>query len=176
AASGIPLEFVDHTSSRAVEVRFSSHPLPIGGKAFDIAPNGRLFDQVNRRLDGEVGIFLDPSTHSQEQFALTIAHEVGHALGLRHIDASNAHAVMDYVDFSDDKFTNGRYEVTEPPPTDPRAQGQGFFHNPLYHLRRYTLGETPEELYAAGLEPGEWDLTENVAAQCRLDSLVLSRA
>ena len=109
-------------------------------------------DRFNSKRRGEVIIFVNKTLPNLD--AESAAHEIGHALGLRHVDPpiatdpSNAE-VMD-LDFSTSpQFINAVSGVTD--------ITSFSTHNPLYHLLRYVDGWSPAQLQNAGINPGSWD-------------------
>lgn len=113
-------------------------------------------DRFNLNSTGEVITFVQSNI---EIDAETVTHEVGHALGLRHVnpDGVGALSVMDYDIAAGDieVFSNSVTEVTEPPTAT--GSPQGFTHNPLYHLKHYVDGVPQSELEVMGIMPGDWD-------------------
>ena len=110
-------------------------------------------DRFNSRRRGEVIIFffneLLPNLDAE-----TAAHEIGHALGLRHIDPLVAldpsnNEVMDSDVSQSPEFINAVSDVTD--------ITSFSTHNPLYHLLRYVDGWSPAQLQNAGINPGTWD-------------------
>jgi len=118
-------------------------------------------DQFNERRFNEIVVYnVEPLTDAE-----TAAHELGHALGLRHVEPG----------IYTDPMTQLRYvevmrKTTDRPPDthlrfidrkssviDPTA----IFttHNPIYHLERYVEGTAHADLIAAGTLPGSWDQT-----------------
>ncbi len=121
-------------------------------------------DQFNNNLGGEAFVLLGSNDvrdfEKQKLIAETTAHEAGHLMGLVHIDPPGDQSVMDYdvppVD-QGEYFINDVYPREEPPGSG--DQIAGVTHNPFYHLMRYVEGHSNEELVAAGINPGTWDLT-----------------
>ncbi|MEA2711079.1 MAG: hypothetical protein QOF78_3680 [Phycisphaerales bacterium] len=112
-------------------------------------------DRFNCDPYGNVVVFAGGLT-TPNLVAETAAHEVGHTLGLRHVNPSSS-VDPDNLEIMD-------YDGDAPPaPRFINAVSQVFDfqspynHNPVYHLKRYVDGETPEQLAAAGITPGTWD-------------------
>jgi hypothetical protein len=136
-------------------------------------------DQFNEQAHGEAFVVMSPAAGFGNDYAERIAeltaHEAGHLMGLIHINPPGAGAVMDYDHVSGDQesFANGIFPLTEPP----RSGGQvrsDVTHNPLYHLLRYVGGRSHEQLDAANVFPGSWDLQRasqlNVSVSANFDS------
>lgn len=129
---------------------------------FGVAYTG--IDRLNSKAAGDAAIFVSSffptSPTNVEIDAETIAHEVGHLLGLRHIDPPGDLPIMDY-DYATrgdvELFTNGVFNIWESP-GDPNGTIFAETHNPMYHLRRYVDGVPHEDLIAMGILPGSWDL------------------
>lgn len=121
-------------------------------------------DQFNQSAEGGVAMFWQANLQVDTE---TAAHEIGHALGLRHVNPSAAddpsnQELMDYGHSAGyvGRFTNAVSEITEPPWDPPHAPGvgEGISHNPRYHLRRYVDGMSHDQLDALGIHAGDWDL------------------
>ncbi len=88
--------------------------------------------------------------------AETAIHELGHALGLRHVSApAGSQETMTLVgcECNVPLFTNGIYEI---------ADFANFkTHNPKYHLLRYIEGISHQELVRQGIAPGTYDLGQD---------------
>ncbi|MCA9398598.1 MAG: hypothetical protein KC618_02530, partial [Candidatus Omnitrophica bacterium] len=159
----------ENLPSDALSVRFGSRTTidktDLLGIALDIG-NGVDFDDIhNERKDGEVAVFLD-NDFSNKYIAELIAHEVGHGLGLRHINAfippeeNASREVMDYQSGPGrEEFTNLPAIIQEPP-IDPGADpiaNLPLTHNPIYHLNQYTLGQTISTWKGEVVTPGTYD-------------------
>jgi uncharacterized membrane protein len=183
--SGVDIDILDSRTSpprsAALEVRFGPEVRDRNGKsllygwAWDVGPRGLPGgDRFNARWDGQVAVFADPSqlgindNYTAEGLAETIAHEVGHGLGLRHVnpDGDSSVEVMDYTAtrFEPEIFTDVVSPIIEPPTASGTPTGQS--HNPVYHLKRYVLGVPT----GASL-PGSWDFGEITIGKFQLTSL-----
>ena len=118
-------------------------------------------DRSNRRRRGEVIVFfvneLLPNLDAE-----TAAHEIGHALGLRHVDPTvlldpSNNEVMDSDVSQSPEFINAVSDVTD--------ITSFSTHNPLYHLLRYVDGWSPAQLQNAGINPGTWDNGSFISAR-----------
>jgi len=185
AASGLDLVLLDAPDPDALTVRFGPElaidtdgdgvpDTPVNGAAIDVLPAGLPgvgTDQFNLRSGGEVAIFVDPFD-PVEQIAETVAHESGHGFGLRHIDPSaSAQEVMDYQSVAGDveRYWNAPANIVEPP--DASGTVSPVLHNPIYHLRRYVLGEDPGALADAGVSAGGWDTTPSTLLNLGLNQV-----
>ena len=125
-------------------------------------------DRFNEDPEGGAAVivhgFRDDNPNDFELDAETATHEIGHLLGLRHVDPTGAIGVMDYDRSPGDTevFTDDVLNIKEPP----QERGTVFpdTHNPIYHLYRYVDGWSHEDLIAQGIMPGTWDLPGEVAA------------
>lgn len=156
------IEFVNAPTSDSTDVYFTDWP----SRNWDlrgIAYSG--VDRFNNDPKGSVAVFLSDRLSSGEpgrnleMDSMIVAHEIGHTLGLRHINVPGSTEVMDYQ-FKPgvpEQFYNQPTFVVEPP-LDSTRTSAGFTHNPLYHLRRYVDGRSQADLEAEGLEPGQWDV------------------
>lgn len=130
------------------------------GKAFDIMPRsvfGRNIDRFDRRKDGTVAVFRDGSD-AISRIVETIVHEAAHAYGGRHVNPfeNNGNEVLDYSPGAFPKFVDFKTSIVEPPVDGQPADSET--HNPTYHIRRYAVGEDPDDLFIGeSLVPGTWD-------------------
>ena len=126
----------------------------------------RGIDQFNSKRRGEVVVFVDESLPDANWDAETAAHEIGHCLGLRHVNPSfnddpDDNEVMDYDFSSEPQFLNAITKIfyfsgaLEVPKT----------HNPLYHLLRYVEGWSPTHLDNLGIQPGKWDTGASISTK-----------
>ncbi len=145
-------------------VRFTSTELTYDTNGAAAGGGARLLGQaymgVDRYNDNDsdiVAVLMDGSD-DQNLLVETVAHELGHALGLRHVNPTPGASteVMDYQDSAAPVFVSTPAAVTEPP-VDGQA-GTTTTHNPTYHLERFVVGRTDAELRAEGINPGTWDM------------------
>ncbi|MBI3009399.1 MAG: hypothetical protein HYY57_00185, partial [Candidatus Omnitrophica bacterium] len=142
----------------AVRVRFAPSGAGLLGKAYEGV------DQCNeRRRNDNIAVFGNPPTGDLTKLmAETSAHEFGHALGLRHMDPFpiSGVEVMDYAEPGPgvtEQFTEGPYEIMEDLHL-PQHAPTGVFHNAVYHIRAYSLGESRASLESQNVFPGfDWD-------------------
>ncbi len=111
-------------------------------------------DRFNRRSDDGTVVFAFANA---EIDAETVAHEVGHTLGLRHVDPDITAdpynvSVMDpdYVPDVNPRFINELSDITD--------FLSPYNHNPVYHLKRYVDGVPHDDLVAQGIYQGTWDM------------------
>jgi hypothetical protein len=143
-------------------VRFGSAVPGLLGKAAAV-------DQFNRIAHDEVAIFV-PANDSR--IATVIAHEVGHVLGVRHVNPkSTSNEVEDYAFGSTERFTDSVSPVREKPVNGNTANrvfpdGVVITQNPTYHIKKFALGAT-EDLGV----PGTFDTRaiRTVKAQFEVD-------
>lgn len=154
-ASGIEdIEVVNGEPERGATVVYFTDPL---GSLLGMAYTG--IDRYNRRSSDEVVVmvnYFNPSLDPDRDIE-TITHEVGHSLGLRHINPIGALEVMDYDASPGDLevFSDTPYFITEPPET--LGHITLIDHNPVYHLKRYVEGIPASDLEELGLQSGAWD-------------------
>ncbi|TXI42189.1 MAG: tandem-95 repeat protein [Nitrosomonas sp.] len=114
-------------------------------------------DQFNNHGDNSVAVFMD-GLDTVSQIVETVAHEVGHSYGAIHVDPIKGESseVMDYKPSSAPFFVNKVTNRIEPP-VDDTMTVKPVTHNPVYHIRRYVVGESDSDLRAEGILPGTWD-------------------
>lgn len=187
--SGLPIEVTKQkpTGNDFLTVRFGD-ALPkvdfygdgtlhsINGIAYNVLPEDADnpekdlsgVDRFNQRKNGTVGIFVTPNqdgTLQLGQIAEHVAHEAGHGWGLAHINPfiGDGKEVMDYADSPAPIYTNFPADIYYTP-KDGNTEGNGYTHNPLYHLKRYVLDETPnDKLNIESLMPGTWDIPDKLS-------------
>ncbi|WP_050532836.1 calcium-binding protein [Pseudaestuariivita atlantica] len=115
-------------------------------------------DRYNRNPSDLTYVFLDEGD-SRALLVETIAHEAAHGFGVRHVNPTPglSSEVMDYQDSNAPRFVNSVVRIVEPPVDGVMATNET--HNPTYHIERYLLGQSDEDLRAEGILPGSWDLT-----------------
>ena len=119
-------------------------------------------DRFNSKRRGEVIVFVNEASPLANLDAESAAHEIGHALGLRHVDPPTAtdpsnNEVMDLDFSSSPEFINTVSDVTD--------ITSFSTHNPLYHLHRYVDGWSSSQLQNAGISPGTWDNGSTISAR-----------
>ncbi|MCF6234677.1 MAG: hypothetical protein L3J36_16500, partial [Rhodobacteraceae bacterium] len=143
-------------------VRYSSDNLTFDTTG-DGTDNARLLgkayqgvDRYNKNDDDIVAVFMDGSDPLLK-IAETTVHEVAHAFGGRHINpvVDSGKEVLDYDSQGLEEFYDKVAFITEPPVDGTKATKVS--HNPTYHIRKYVLGESDEDLKADGVTPGTWD-------------------
>lgn len=168
--SRIPnIEFVDSADGAAV-VYFAKAPVP--DIPDGIAVSG--IDRFNRNADtfmnnpyGTAVVFDNYTNWSAEAsqigVAETVAHELSHTFGLRHIMPElqgDEDIVMDYRGTSElATFYDKPTLIREPPDPDAliSVPDKFYTHNPTYHLLRYVGGLSDAELAGLDILPGTWD-------------------
>lgn len=129
------------------------------GFAFDTASGIlSLVDLQNVRKDGEVVVFADDSWFVKQPDGLrgarpvagTLLHEIGHGLGLLHVDsAPNGSGLM--------APTLGKDIAFHDQPLPLHDSKLGLTQNSMLHLYKYTFGWSDERLAQFGAEPGTAD-------------------
>ena len=144
-------------------------------------------DQFNREPLNEVAVFFDPESDanrdSAEFISETIAHEVGHALGLLHILGMGGvcDEVMDYEKcktispgtiprYATRPFLN--FEPPEPGGT-PDFYDRGT-QNSIYHIQNNVLKRSPTTIESQGLAPGDWDINNGIQYKLAVTALGMS--
>jgi len=159
--SGVQNVLVTDTPSPGAAMVYFTNPTAGGldGKAYTGV------DQFNKDLGGAAAVFLKHAGQADygEYNAETVAHEVGHLFGLRHVDPSstadpNDLEVMDYDNHPGDRE---RFINTISTTFD----GDGVTHNPVYHSRRYIDMLSDGTLVGQGINPGTWDVTIGIQGQ-----------
>ena len=112
------------------------------------------------RNSGTTGIIGENfEEHLVNNVVKTVAHEIGHTVGLLHNDPTGANA----IEVMDEHLPQGMailgFHGAPTQITDENGFYASFDQNSEYHLRRFVAGESPEGLSAAGLVAGTWDLT-----------------
>ena len=99
---------------------------------------------------------------TRSAWANTTAHELGHLLGLFHVDPDENsidtlnREIMDYdaTYFAEEGFINASTNMVK---TFTPEEYYSKKHNPVYHLKRWVNGESHDDLIAGGTIPGEYD-------------------
>ncbi len=127
---------------------------PIDSELLGLAYTG--LDRFNKRPADEVAVFVQQDA---EYDAETVAHEVGHALGLRHVDPDSTADPLDIsiMDYGPPSPNHGEQFIDAV--SDVFDRFSPYSHNPVYHLKRYVDGTSHEELVSQGTDPGSWDTT-----------------
>jgi len=145
------ISFSDSPSADATTIYFSdTGPAMSGFKTLSgIAYTG--VDQFNQNLWGQAVVFVNNG--DREDVAETAAHELGHLLGLRHVSPLGVAEIMEQGkhDSDDEQFNNAVSSISDP-------SDSSMTHNPVYHLRSYVSGDSHDELAAAGISNGTWDV------------------
>ena len=122
-------------------------------------------DQFNTDLHGEAIVFLN--YRSAENTASVVAHEMGHLLGLRHVDPEQDEIMEPTVNYDAESFNNVVSDITD-------IVSPFMEHNPVYHLRRYVDGISHEDLVAEDVRPGNWDLGRRAPITTSLSDMAAS--
>lgn len=128
---------------------------------FNSNKSGRGIVLVNKVQDRALE---EGRTDLESVIAEVASHEVGHLLGLRHIQSGTADSIMNSVDLSDSpipRFLNRASTLID---------GTAGFstHNPVYHLLRYVDRVAHETLVDQGILPGDYDLTSSTPSITKL--------
>ncbi|MBS0657207.1 MAG: hypothetical protein JSR82_03040 [Verrucomicrobia bacterium] len=114
-------------------------------------------DQFNKSRGGHALVFVDETFPLESLDAETAAHEIGHLLGLRHVnpgtalDPTNDEVMDDDVGTGEPRFINAATTITD------LSNLLDADHNPVYHLLRYVDGWTAQALSDSGIVAGSWD-------------------
>jgi len=144
------IDWTSTDSGDAIDIYFCQPLVPdtLYGKSLSFP------DQFNSKRHGEMIVFV---TGDSGQDAITAAHEIGHLLGLRHVEPNN----QEVMQKSNDNTVSPRFCNAVSVISDTWAEVAANLiprtHNPLYHLLRYVEGWTPAQLLNAGINPGTWD-------------------
>ncbi|MEX2168343.1 MAG: hypothetical protein WD851_03460 [Pirellulales bacterium] len=143
------------------------HIVAKGAETFELAGEADKVDRKNLNAHNNVWAKYRPPDEVGDGTVETIAHEIGHALGLMHIFEEDEDSIMDYVRIADAEvlFADEVRNVTLPP--DYGGRVTALTHNPKFHLRHYVDKVAAEELIEAGIHPGTWD--EDVLTQEEYD-------
>jgi hypothetical protein len=153
------------------------------GIAFTESHTDTCPDRFNRSLKGTVMIFYNahrPEQSSSFAIGATLAHEIGHCLGLHHVQrqVTPGSSVMDYnwpAAASDvTRFSALRLPMVEQIDGVEQVISNAW-HNELYHLLRWTYGVSHEGLIQpqsphVGLMPGNYDTDAVDVAGCGFQS------
>jgi hypothetical protein len=155
---------IGHAEPGAKVIYFSNHGQ--SGKLAGYAlPVGGGFNRFNRSSEGEAIVYSDAEfLHNGAGQSLDVnaaVHELGHTLGLRHVDTSYVeqssgttfYEVMrntQYPAGTPFRFIDARSNITD-------ANLAYLTHNPVYYLRRYIDGTSDSSLQVNGTVPGTWD-------------------
>lgn len=151
----------------------SASPTVARGHAPDLAGG---IDRFDSNKSGSAVIFSDtikslarndgrPSSTDARNIAKTVAHELGHLMGLRHIDPSldRGSIMSDELDLERPLFfASSPYDIS-----DDSTSGQGISHNPAHHLLLSFSRDS-------NLVGGEWDdsgsIVSNISAAADSDN------
>lgn len=167
------------------------------GQAYDTGVD--LFD-IGK--DGNVAVFIgDTGANSGAEIAETIAHEIGHALGLLHLETQYRNATNEDGELILDRFGNPipleiNSVMTDDTgiygnpaflniPSDTIELGRVFTQNPEFAVRYFALGEPKDSITdpntGEALTPGSLDLAglggeyaADTAIDVAIDSVLIS--
>lgn len=154
AAYNVELLDTNTAQSDATNVYFTNWKPSLGG-LLGVAYNGGC-DTFNKNPGGNCLVYVPPYGFETlwDTCAEIAAHEIGHTLGLIHVSPRGLDEIMQALASSpggatfNDRVSSaeGYYELF------------GVTHNPVYHLKRYTVGSHGDDLVIQRTLPGTHDL------------------